>query len=168
MERLAPLVYTELHRLARTYMKRERESHTLQTAALVNEAYVRLVDVRRVQWQSRGHFYAIASRMMRRILVDFARRRRYQKRGGGAEHVSLDENLTVSANPSSDLVAIDDALTALASVDPRKVRVIELRFFGGLDVRETAAALQVSAETVRRDWRLAKAWLRREIRKTSG
>jgi len=168
MDRLAPLVYQELHRLARGYMKRERVAHTLQTSALVNEAYLRLIDVQQVRWQNRSHFYAMASRMMRRILVDFARRRRYQKRGGGAERVDLDENLIVTTRPSSDLVAIDDALSALASVDPRKVQVVELRFFAGLDVRETAAALNVSPETVRRDWRLAKAWLRREIRNTSG
>jgi len=167
MDRLAPLVYQELHRLARGYMNREREPHTLQTSALVNEAYLRLVDVQRVRWQNRAHFFAMASRMMRRILVDIARHRRYQKRGGGAEHVNFDENLTVSPNPSADLVAIDDALNALAEVDPRKVRVVELRFFVGLDVRETAEALNVSPETVRRDWRLAKVWLRREIRKSS-
>jgi RNA polymerase sigma factor (TIGR02999 family) len=165
MDRLAPLVYQELHRLARGYMKREREAHSLQTSALVNEAYLRLVDVRRVDWQNRAHFFAMASRLMRRILVDFARRRRYQKRGGNATYVTFDESLTVSPGPSTDLVAIDDALTALASVDPRKVRVVELRFFAGLDVRETAEALSVSPETVRRDWRLAKAWLRRELRK---
>jgi RNA polymerase sigma factor (TIGR02999 family) len=168
MDRLAPLVYEELHRLARGYMNREREAHTLQTSALVNEAYLRLIDVRRVQWQNRAHFFAMASRLMRRILVDFARRRRYRKRGGGVEHVAFDEGLTVSANPSSDLVAIDDALRALAAVDPRKVQVIELRFFGGLDVRETARALNVSPETVRRDWRLAKAWLLREMKKGDG
>jgi RNA polymerase sigma factor (TIGR02999 family) len=168
MERLAPIVYQELHRLARRYMNREREAHTLQTSALVNEAYLRLVEVQHVRWQNRAHFFALASRMMRRVLVDFARRRRYQKRGGGAEHVEFDESLTVRPNPSFEMVAIDDALTALASVDPRKVQVVEMRFFGGLDVKETAEALNVSPETVRRDWRLAKAWLRREIRKGSG
>lgn len=168
MERLAPIVYQELHRLARRYMNREREAHTLQTSALVNEAYLKLVEVQHVRWQNRAHFFALASRMMRRVLVDFARRRRYQKRGGGAEHVEFDESLTVCPHPSSDLVAVDDALTALASLDPRKVKVVEMRFFGGLDVRETAEALNVSPETVRRDWRLAKAWLRREIRKGSG
>lgn len=167
MDRLAPLVYRELHRLAHGYINRERTGHTLQTSALVNEAYLKLIDARRVRWQNRAHFFAMAGRMMRRILVDFARRRRYQKRGGGAEHVDFDEALTALPNPSADLLAIDDALTALAAVDPRKVQVVEMKFFAGLDVRETAEALKVSAETVRRDWRLAKAWLRREIRKGS-
>ena len=163
LERLAPLVYGELHRLAHRYMNQERDGHTLQTSALVNEAYLKLIDVRRVRWQNRGHFFAMAGRLMRRILVDFARRRRYLKRGGAAEHVHFDENLTLSAGRSSDLLDIDEALKALADLDPRKVQVVEMRFFAGLEVQEIAEALNVSPETVRRDWRLAKAWLRREI-----
>ena len=163
MQRLAPLVYQELHRLAHTYMSKEREGHTLQTSALVNEAYLKLIDVRRIRWQNRGHFFAMAGRLMRRILVDFARKRRYLKRGGAAEHVDFDENLTISSSQSPDLVAIDDALNALASVDARKVQVVEMRFFAGLEVQEIAGALNLSPETVRRDWRLAKAWLRRAI-----
>jgi RNA polymerase sigma-70 factor, ECF subfamily len=165
MHQLAPMVYRELHRLAHIHMSKERDGHTLQTSALVNEAYVKLIDVRRIRWQNRGHFFAMAGRLMRRILVDFARRRGYQKRGGAAEHVDFDENLRISSSPSHDLVRIDDALNALASVDGRKVQVVEMRFFAGLEVREIAAALNVSPETVRRDWRLAKAWLRRAIQK---
>jgi RNA polymerase sigma-70 factor, ECF subfamily len=163
MERLAPVVYQELHRLAHRYMSNEREGHTLQTSALVNEAFLKLIDVRRIRWQNRGHFFAMAGRVMRRILVDFARRRRNRKRGGAAEHLDFDENLTISQKQSPDLVTIDDALNALASVDERKVQVVEMRFFAGLEVREIAEALNVSPETVRRDWRLAKAWLRRAI-----
>ena len=163
MQRLAPLVYQELHRLAHIYMSNERDGHTLQTSALVNEAFLKLIDVRRIRWQNRGHFFAMAGRLMRRILVDFARRRRYLKRGGAADHVDFDENLTISSRQSPDLVTIDDALNALASVDARKVQVVEMRFFAGLEVREIAEALNVSPETVRREWRLAKAWLRRAI-----
>lgn len=165
MDRLAPLVYQELHRLAHTYMKGEREGHTLQTSALVNEAYLKLVDVRRVSWQNRAHFYAMAGRLMRRILVDFARRRRGQKGGGGAPHVALDENAVVSPGAAPDLEVLDDALNALASIDARKAQVVELRFFAGLDVRTTAQVLEVSPETVRRDWRLARSWLKREIKR---
>jgi RNA polymerase sigma factor (TIGR02999 family) len=167
MHQLAPLVYRELHRLAHQYMRKEREDHTLQTSALVNEAYLKLVDVRRIRWQNRGHFFAMAGRLMRRILVDFARRRHYQKRGGGAEHIDFDENLTVVSSRSQDLVIIDDALNALAEIDKRKVQVVEMRFFAGLEVQEIAESLNVSPETVRRDWRLARAWLKREIRKGS-
>ena len=163
LDRLAPLVYQELHRLAHRYMNQEREGHTLQTSALVNEAYLKLVDVRRIRWQNRSHFFAMAGRLMRRILVDFARRRRYLKRGGVAEHVQFDENLSLSAGKSPDLVAIDEALNALSDLDPRKVQVVEMRFFAGLDAQEIAETLKVSPETVRRDWRLAKAWLRREV-----
>lgn len=163
LDRLTPLVYGELHRMAARYMGGERPDHTLQTTALVNEAYLRLVDVRRVHWQDRTHFFAMAGRLMRRILVDFARKRRSGKRGGGAAQISFDEDFVVSDEPTSDLVAIDDALTALAAVDERKVKVVEMRFFAGLDVRETASALGVSPETVRRDWRMAKAWLRKEM-----
>lgn len=162
-ERLAPLVYSELRRLARHYMNRERAGHTLDTAALVNEAYIRLIDVRRVQWQDRAHFFAMAGRTMRRILIDFSRRRRY-RRPAGAEYVEFDERLTVFPAPSMDLLSINDALTALAAVDPRKVQVVEMKFFAGLDVHEIAEALGVSPETVRRDWRLAKSWLRREMK----
>jgi RNA polymerase sigma-70 factor, ECF subfamily len=163
MQRLAPLVYRELHHLAHIYMSKERDGHTLQTSALVNEAYLKLIDVRRMRWKNRGHFFAMAGRLMRRILVDFARKRRFLKRGGAAEHVDFDENLMVSSRQSPDLVTIDDALNALASVDARKVQVVEMRYFAGLEVREIAEALNVSPETVRRDWRLAKAWLRRAI-----
>jgi RNA polymerase sigma factor (TIGR02999 family) len=165
MDRLAPLVYRELHRLAHFYMSKERAGHTLQTSALVNEAYLKLIDVRRIQWQDRGHFFAMAGRLMRRILVDFARKRAYLKRGGKAEHVDFEEDLCITPVPSHDLITIDDALDALASVDERKVQVVEMRFFAGLEVREIAEALEVSPETVRRDWRLARAWLQRAIRK---
>ncbi len=141
----------------------ERGEHTLQASALVNEAYMRLLDVKRIQWQNRAHFFAMAARVMRRILVESARARKFQKRGGGAQMVSLDEALVVSKQPSQDLVALDDALGALAAVDPRKAQVVEMRFFGGLSVEETAEALQVSTGTVMRDWRLAKVWLLREL-----
>ena len=141
----------------------ERGEHTLQASALVNEAYMRLLDVKRIQWQNRAHFFAMAARVMRRILVESARARKFQKRGGGAQMVSLDEALIVSNEPSQDLVALDDALKALAEVDARKEQVVEMRFFGGLSVEETAEALQVSTGTVMRDWRLAKVWLLREL-----
>jgi RNA polymerase sigma factor (TIGR02999 family) len=141
----------------------ERGEHTLQASALVNEAYMRLLDVKRIQWQNRAHFFAMAARVMRRILVESARARKFQKRGGGAQRVSLDEALVVSKEPSQDLVALDDALSALAEVDARKEQVVEMRFFGGLSVEETAEALQVSTGTVMRDWRLAKVWLLREL-----
>ena len=141
----------------------ERGEHTLQASALVNEAYMRLLDVKRIQWQNRAHFFAMAARVMRRILVESARARKFQKRGGGAQRVSLDEALVVSKEPSQDLVALDDALHALAQVDARKEQVVEMRFFGGLSVEETAEALQVSTGTVMRDWRLAKVWLLREL-----
>jgi RNA polymerase sigma factor (TIGR02999 family) len=141
----------------------ERAGHTLQTTALVNEAYLRLIDSRRVHWQNRIHFFAIAAQLMRRILVDFARSRRYQKRGGEWQRISFDEGLIVSPQQGCDLVRLDSALDALAGADARKARVVELRFFGGLSVEETAAALKVSPDTVLRDWRLAKAWLTREM-----
>lgn len=163
LEQLIPLVHAELHRLARRQMRHERNGHTLQTTALVNEAYLRLVDITRVQWQDRAHFFAMSARLMRRILVDHARSRRYLKRGGAAPRVTFDEELAVTAEPGQDLVALDEALQNLARVDPRKGQVVELRYFGGLSVEETAEALQVSPETVMRDWRLAKAWLLREI-----
>jgi RNA polymerase sigma factor (TIGR02999 family) len=163
LERLAPLVYQELRRIAGRYMARERPDHTLQATALVNEAYVRLVDAKGVSWQDRAHFFAISARTMRHILVDFARSRRYKKRGGGADPVSLDESLVIQGRPGADLVALDDALNAFAAVDARSSRVVELRFFGGLTVEETAEALKLSPETVMRDWKLAKAWLLREL-----
>ena len=144
-------------------MSRERGEHTLQPSALVNEAYIRLLDVRRIDWRNRAHFFAMSARVMRRILVESARARNYQKRGGGAERVSLDEATIVSQEPGQDLVALDDALNALAAVNARKSQVVELRFFGGLSIEETAEALQVSVGTVMRDWRLAKLWLLREL-----
>lgn len=160
---LMPLVYQELHRLAHRYMSRERPGHTLQTSALVNEAFLRLVDQRDVQWQNRAHFFGIAGQMMRRILVDYARNRRYAKRGGGSRQISLDEELIVSEERSAEVVALDDALQGLASLDQRKSQVVELRFFSGLSIEETAEVLGVSPGTVMRDWTLAKAWLRREM-----
>jgi RNA polymerase sigma factor (TIGR02999 family) len=163
LNELVPLVQNELRQLARRHLRRERAGHTLQATALVNEAYLRLIEIKRVRWQNRAHFFAMASRVMRRILVDAARARGYQKRGGGAEHVSLDEALVVSNQPSHDLVALDDALNALAAFDARKSQVVEMRFFAGLTVDETAAVLHVSPDTVMRDWRLAKAWLLREL-----
>ncbi len=163
LERLIPLVHEELRRVARRHMAHERAGHTLQATALVNEAYVRLIDIRQVNWQDRAHFFAMSSRLMRRILVDFARAKGYQKRGGGVQKVSLDEALIVSQEPGADLVALDAALNALAVFDARKAQVVEMRFFGGLSVEETAEALKVSVDTVMRDWKLAKAWLLREL-----
>ena len=162
LERLTPIVYEELHRLARRYMKRERPGHSLQTTALVHEAYVRLVDYKRMQWQNRAHFFAVSAQLMRRILVENARRHNL-KRGGGVQHVSLDEAVVVGGNRAADLVALDDAMNALARLDPRKVDVVEMRFFGGLSVEETAEVLKVSPVTVMRDWSTAKAWLYREL-----
>ncbi|MGC9994949.1 MAG: sigma-70 family RNA polymerase sigma factor [Terriglobia bacterium] len=162
LERLMPLVYEELHRLARHYMSRERSGHILQTTALVNEAFLRLVDARHVNWQNRAHFFAISASLMRRILVDFARTYQSQKRGAGVRPVSLDEGLDVTEE-RLDLASLDDALKTLAILDPRKSRVVELRFFGGLSMEEVAEVLQVSPETVKRDWKLAKAWLLREM-----
>jgi RNA polymerase sigma factor (TIGR02999 family) len=167
LDQLLPLVHEELRRLARRQMRHERPGHTLQATALVNEAYLRLIDVKRIRWQNRAHFFAMAARVMRRILVDSARARGYQKRGGRTQKVSLDEALVVSREPGQDLVALDDALQALAAFDPRKSQVVEMRFFGGLSVEETAQALHVSADTVMRDWRLAKVWLLRELRGTA-
>jgi len=164
LDRLVPIVYEELHRLAHSYMKRERSGHTLQTTALVNEAYMRLVDANTVEWQDRAHFFGIAARLMRRILVDFARTRGYQKRGGKLRRVSLDEDLLVSPEPQEDLVGLNDALNALVEFDPRKARVVELRYFGGLSVEETAEVLKVSGITVIRDWNMAKLWLLKELK----
>jgi RNA polymerase sigma factor (TIGR02999 family) len=162
-EELMSVVYQELHRLAHHYMKRESPGHTLQTSALVNEAFVRLVEQRNVQWRNRAHFFGIASQMMRRILVDYARSRLYAKRGGGARMLSLDEALVVSNERSAEVVALNDALECLAEFDSRKSQIVELRFFGGLSIEETAKVLEVSPGTVMRDWTLAKAWLRREM-----
>jgi len=164
LERLIPLVHRELHAIARRCMAGERAGHSLQATVLVNEAYLRLVDGKSVQWQDRVHFLAVAARVMRRILVDHARTRGAQKRGGPVARVTFDEALFVTNEPRADFVALDDALQALAVFDERKSRVIELRFFGGLSVEETASVLKVSPETVMRDWRLAKAWLQREMR----
>jgi len=163
LEKLIPVVYGELHRLAQRYMAHERPGHTLQASALVNEAYVRLADVRRMSWQNRAQFFAVSAQLMRRILVDFARRHRSSKRGGEAKVVSLEEDLVVSRERGEDLVALNEALNNLAVIDPRRSRVIELRFFGGLTVEETAEVLKVSPETVMHDWKLAKAWLMREL-----
>jgi RNA polymerase sigma factor (TIGR02999 family) len=163
LEKLTPLVSQELRRLAHHYMSRERPGHTLQTTALVNEAYLRLIDSKNVRWQNRAQFFGICAQLMRRILVDFARSRRSLKREGQAHPVSLDEALNVGQEPEANLVALDDALHALAASSPRKAQVVELRFFGGLSVEETAEVLKVSTDTVLRDWKLAKAWLLREL-----
>jgi RNA polymerase sigma-70 factor (ECF subfamily) len=163
LEKLVPLVESELHRLAHHYMGRERPGHTLQTSALVNEAYIRLIDWKNVRWQNRAHFFAVSAQLMRRILVDFARQRNYLKRGGGALLVSLTEAESLPLERNDDLVALDEALAALSQFDERKARVVELRFFGGLSVKEVAEVLNVSEETVMRDWRLAKVWLLREL-----
>jgi RNA polymerase sigma-70 factor, ECF subfamily len=162
LDRLVLLVHQELRRLARRYLMRERPGHSLQTAALVNEAYMRLVDYRRMEWQDRAHFLAVSAQLMRRILVEHARRHNL-KRGGGVQHVSLEEAAVVSADRAKELVGLDDALQELARIDPRKVQVVELRFFGGLSVEEIAEALRVSSVTVMRDWTSAKAWLYREM-----
>jgi RNA polymerase sigma factor (TIGR02999 family) len=164
LEELIPLVYSELHRLAHLYMVRERPDRTLQTSALVNEAYLRLVDARRIPWKDRAHFFAISANLMRRILVDFARKRGYKKRGGDARKVELDEAFVPSPARGADLVALDEALEQLGELDPRKAKVIELKFFGGLTPEQTAEVLQVSPDTVYRDWRLAKVWLYRELK----
>jgi len=159
LEQLTPVVENELHRLAHRYMAREKPGHTLQTTALVNEVYLRLVDVQAVSWQDRAHFFAISARMMRRILTDFARARSYQKRGGGAVQVTLDEGLVVAPGKDADIMALDEALTQFAVLYPRQSQVVELRFFGGLEVKEAAEALKISPETIKRDWRFAKTWL---------
>jgi RNA polymerase sigma-70 factor, ECF subfamily len=162
LEKLTPIVYDELHRLARRHMKGERPGHSLQTTALVNEAYTRLVDYKRMQWQDRAHFFAVSAQVMRRILVDHARRHNL-KRGGAVQHVSIDEAALVGGDEDTDLVALDDAMNALARLDPRKVQVVEMRFFGGLSVEETAEVLKISTVTVKRDWRAARTWLYREL-----
>ena len=164
LEELVPVVYQELRKMARRYMATERPDHTLQASALVNEAYLKLVDVRQIEWQNRAQFFGVCAQLMRRILVDFARRQGYLKRGGGARQVKFDENMLVGGAQTTNLPALDDALNALATVAPRKVRVVELRFFAGLSVEETAEVLNVSPDTVVRDWRMAKVWLHRELR----
>jgi RNA polymerase sigma-70 factor (ECF subfamily) len=163
LEKLMPLVYRELRRLARQYLRNERAGHTLQTTDLVHEAYFRLVDQQQVQWQNRAHFYGIAAQLMRRILIDHARRGKRAKRGGGAQMVTLEPNVAVSPQFIPDILDLDQALKRLAEIDVRKARIVELRFFGGLEVKETAAFLNVSEVTVIRDWKMAKAWLHREL-----
>ena len=163
LDKLLPVVYEELHRLAQRYMAHERPDHTLQTTALVNEAYLRLVDSAQASWQNRAHFFAVCAQVMRRILVDGARSRQALKRGGDVPPLALEEALAMAEVPGKDLVALDDALKALAAVDPRKSQVVEMRFFGGLSVNETAEVLKVSADTVKRDWTLARSWLWREL-----
>ena len=165
MDQLVPVVYQKLRRLARHYMAGQRPGHTLQATALVNEAYMRLIDCEQVNWKDRAHFFAISAQMMRRVLVEFARSRQYQKRGGGARKTSLDVEVIASPQRGQDLVALDEALQALAADYPRQAQVVELRFFGGLSAEETAEVLQVSAVTVMRDWQLAKVWLARELKK---
>jgi RNA polymerase sigma factor (TIGR02999 family) len=163
LERLAPLVFAELHRLARGYMRGERAGHVLQSTALINEAWLRLIDWKDVEWQNRAHFFGVAAQMMRRILVDFARERGASRRGGSAQQVSLDEAVFVSPNRGAEIIALDEALNILAEFDERKSLIVEMRFFGGLGVEETAEVLKVSPRTVKREWNLARAWLYREL-----
>jgi RNA polymerase sigma-70 factor (ECF subfamily) len=163
LDKLVPLVHEELRKLGHHYMSQERADHTLQTSALVNEAYLRLVDQRHMRWENRAHFFGIAAQSMRQILVEYARQRAAAKRGGGAHRVELDQTAVFSKEPATDLVALDEALRELAVFDERKSRVVELRFFGGLSVEETAEVLNIHPNTVGRDWRVAKAWLRREL-----
>ena len=163
LDEIIPIVYRELRKIAHRYMAGERPDHTLQTTALVNEAYLKLVDSRGVNWRNRAHFFAISAQLMRRILVDYARSRGYQKRGGGARDVTLHDALAGSNQRGRNVLALDDALKALAELDPRKSQVVELRFFGGLSLEETAEVLKVHPDTVLRDWRMAKAWLGREL-----
>ncbi|RPJ60845.1 MAG: sigma-70 family RNA polymerase sigma factor [Acidobacteria bacterium] len=165
-DKLIPLVYPELRRLAHRYMSREAADHTLQTTALIHEAYLRLIGAQEIRWQNRAHFFAISAQLMRRILVDFARRRLYQKRGGDVQKIPIADDLAVSAEPEMDLLRLDDALAALATFSPRQAKVIELRYFGGLDVAETAEVLKISEASVLRDWRLARAWLRNELNRS--
>lgn len=168
LDELYPLVYEELHRLARRYMSRERKGHTLQTTALINEAYVRLVDQRNVRWANRSHFFAISAQIMRRILIDHARRHAYAKRGGGAKQVSLEEAAIVAPDQASELVRLDEALQILAKMDERRCHVVELRYFGGLSNEEIAGVLKVSENTVTRDWNLARAWLYQQLTGSAG
>jgi RNA polymerase sigma-70 factor, ECF subfamily len=164
LEKLTPLVYAELHRLAKGYMFGEQPGHTLQTTALINEAYLRLIDWKNVRWQNRAHFFGVAAQVMRRILVDFARARHSIKRGGAAQQVSLDEAVTIHGTRSAEFITLDEAINSLAEIDRRKSQVVELRFFGGLTAKETAEVLKVSQRTVEREWNLARAWLYRELR----
>jgi len=166
LDQLIPIVYEELRQQAHRYLQREQRGHSLQTTALINETYLRLLDCNKIGWKNRAHFFAITAQMMRHILVDYARSRRSQKRGGGLERTILDQKLTFSIARNSDLVALDDALNALALIDERRSRVVELRFFGGLSIEETAEGLGVCPDTVVRDWRLAKVWLAREVKKS--
>jgi RNA polymerase sigma-70 factor, ECF subfamily len=168
LDQLAPLVESELHRLARKYLRQERAHRPLETTELVNEVYLRLIGSQQVGWRDRAHFFAVSARMMRRILADFARSRYSQKRGGGAVTVTCDEELAVSKEPDADIVSIDDALNELAALDPRKTQVVELRFFGGLSVEETAEVLKISPRTVLRDWEFAKSWLMRALSERKG
>ena len=163
LDKLIPLVYEELHRLARHYMNHERPGHTLQTTELINEAYVRLIDWKNVKWQNRAHFFGVAAQLMRHILVDFARARRYVKRGGDARRVSLSKVVVIVPWRGDEIIALHEALLSLAAIDPRKSRIVELRFFGGLSVEETAEVLKISPRTVMREWSLAQAWLYREL-----
>src|SRR5215472_13550760 len=163
LAKITPLVYQQLHQLAERYMAGERSEHTLQTTALVNEAYLRLVDCGQVNWQDRAHFFAVSAQLMRRILIDFARSRGYLKRGGAVAHISLDDAPSVGKESDPDLVALDDALKALAALDERKSKVVELKFFGGLSMEEIAEVLRISIDTVKRDWRFARLWLLREL-----
>jgi RNA polymerase sigma factor (TIGR02999 family) len=167
LDKLLPLVERELHRLAHSYMRRENPDHTLQTTALIHETYLRLVDQRKVEWQNRAHFFGIAARIMRRILLNYARDQNRQKRGGKAIHVSLSEAMVMPAEKDRELIALNDALDRLEALDPRKSRVVELRYFGGLSVEEAAEVLKVSPVTVMRDWQFAKAWLAREMQNGS-
>jgi RNA polymerase sigma factor (TIGR02999 family) len=164
LDRLTPLVYDQLHHLAHQYLRRERSGHTLQTSALVNEAYLRLVEHKSVDWQSRAHFFAVSATVMRRILVDYARQRTSEKRGGAFQHITLDDNI-VTQERAAELVALDEAIETLNELHPRRSKVVELRYFGGLNNKEASAVLKVSETTVERDWRFAKAWLYRELKK---
>ncbi len=166
LDELMPTLYTEMRKLARSYLRRERSDHTLQATALVNEAYMRLVDQRAVQWQNRAHFFGIAAQIMRRILVDHARMQKAEKRGSGESPIVLDEALEVAAGGHVDFVAVDDALKALADLDPRQAKIVELRFFGGLSIEETAEVMQLSTATIKREWSGARTWLRRELERT--
>lgn len=168
LDKLIPLVHDELRRMAQRYMRHERPGHTLQTTALVNEAYLRLADHENMQWQNRAHFFAVAAQAMRRILVDHARSRGYAKRGGGAHRVTLDEAAAIVPEPDPELLALDEALTHLEAIDPRKTRIVELRYFGGLSVEETAEVLELSPVTIMREWNKAKAWLYRELSREGG
>lgn len=163
LEKLTPILYKELHRMAHRYMRQERPGHTLQTTALINEAYLRLIGWKNVRWQNRAQFFGVSARLMRKILVDFARSRNYAKRGAGARVISLEDAPGVSTDRARDIVALDEALERLAAMDARKSQIVELRFFGGLSLEETAEVLKVSSRTIRREWELAKTWLGREM-----